>query len=96
MTTKGFEIFKKTGISREQIRKNGLDLAGEYVPLDSVLKGRFRGAFGSCYQYKVISSEGEYYQCAIPELKPGEGEVCKENIRYRNSEVPSYAYGNWI
>lgn len=96
MATKGFEIFKKTGIPMSQIRKEGLDLSGEYVPLESVVQGRFRGAFSKCYQYKVISSEGEHYECAIPELKPGEGEVCKESLRYRNSEVPSYAYGNWI
>jgi len=96
MATKGFEIFKKTGISREQIRKNGLDLSGESVPLDSVLKGRLRGSFGACYQYKVISEEGERYECAIPQLKEGEGNVCKENIYYRFSPVVPPAYGNWI
>jgi hypothetical protein len=96
MTTKGFELFKQTGISREQIRKNGLDLSGESVSLDSVIKGRFRCSFGACYQYKITSEDGDRYECAIPQLKEGEGNVCKENIRYKFSSVPSHAYGNWI
>lgn len=96
MTTKGFELFKKTGISREEIRKNGLDLSGEFVSLDSVLTGRLRSSFGTCYQYKITSEDGERYECAIPQLKEGEGNVCKENIYYRFSDVPPHAYGDWI
>lgn len=97
MTTTEFELFKQTGIPLKEIRKQGLTNRGQHTPLESVITGRFRGSFHKCYQYKVVDSESERWEAAIPQVKEGALDLTNpSSYCYRNSEIPASAVGSWI
>ena len=97
MATKEFQMFKASGFPLKEIRRQGLTNNGEHTPLDSVQVGRFRGSFGKCYQYKVVSHNSQRWETAIPQVKRGALDITDSNsIHYKVSEIPECAVGMWV